>query len=143
MEESLATMERSAEIMRRSSDRINSMQSYRVYLLDSHGRIEAAESFSASGNVDATEVAASIYDACSDVFGGFEIWHGGERISQAGTGATRQSKPAFDEAIQRHQDTVLDIEEKLFRAFACVNRSRKLLETSAKLRDRMNTSEGG
>jgi hypothetical protein len=40
---------------------------YRFYLLDSDRHIRAAESFCASDETEAKQVAATVYEACSDV----------------------------------------------------------------------------
>ena len=53
---------------------------YRFYLLDSDGRIRGAESFCASDETEAKQVAATVYEACSDVCYGYELWCGPERI---------------------------------------------------------------
>jgi hypothetical protein len=141
MEESLRTIEQSADLMRQSSDLISATHSYRVYLLDTNGRIEAAETFSASTDDDAADVACSVYEASNDVFSGYELWAGEQFIStMKNPQIKREKKRNFDAAVQRHQDTVLELEEKLQTAFACVKRSRKLLHASARIRTRIKTS---
>jgi hypothetical protein len=141
MEESLRTIEESAELLRRSSDPIDATHSYRIYLLDPNGDIEAAESFSASPDEDAADVAGSVYEASNDVFSGYELWAGERCISSMQSPRRkRERKQNVEAAIQRHQDTVLELEERLLRAFACAKRSRKLLQASTRLRDRRRAS---
>jgi hypothetical protein len=141
MEESLRTMEQSAELMQRSSDLIDAMHSYRIYLLDMNGDIDAAESFSTSTDDEAADVASLVYEASNDVFSGYEIWDGRKCIvSMQSPRANRYKRRNFDAAVERHQDTVLELEEKLEKAFACVKRSRKLLQATARIRDRMKVS---
>ncbi|MBV9251907.1 MAG: hypothetical protein JO227_22035 [Acetobacteraceae bacterium] len=106
---------------------------YRLYLLDSINRIRAAESFSATGDREARKIAASVHEACADVFAGYEIWRGSERL----TADSRQVGLDWtDWAMLQRQEAVLDLEERLQRTFACVSQSRRLLEASAKLRGR-------
>lgn len=139
MEDSLRTMEQSAELLQRSSVLIDAMHSYRIYLLDTNGLIDAAKSFSASTDDDAAEVAGSVYEASNDVFSGYEVWDREQCLfSMQSPPAKRDKRRNLDAAVQRHQDTVLELEEKLQRAFACVKRSRKLLQMTTRIRDRMN-----
>jgi hypothetical protein len=141
MEECLRTFEQSAGIMQRSSDAISASRSYRIYLLDTRGHIDAAASFSVSKDDDAAHVADSVYEASDDVFSGYELWTGGQVISSAqGTRAARANGPDLHDAIRAHQDIVVDLEERLQKGFACVKRSRKLLEAASTLRDRTNAS---
>jgi hypothetical protein len=139
MEDSLRTMEQSAELLRHSSDLVSALYSYRMYLLDSDGDIAAAESFLASKDDDAADVARSVFEASNDVFSGYELWTGKQCISSATHSAlARRTRHA---AVQKHQQTVLDLEERLHKAFACVRRSRRLLAASKGIRDRVKASE--
>jgi hypothetical protein len=144
MEDSLKTMEQSARIMQQSSDLISDIHSYRIYriyLIDTNGHIEAAESFSAPNDDAAADVAGSVHEASSDVFTGYELWAEGQCISSVQSGHAKAAKKRnLEVAIQKHQDTVVDLEEKLQRAFACVKRSRKLLLASTEIRDQMRAS---
>jgi hypothetical protein len=135
IEKSLKTIEQSAEVMRRSAAIIE--HSYRIYLLDTKGHIEAAESFPATTDEDAAAVASSVYRASNDVFSGYELWIGNQRISSTQSAhAKRERKQNLDVAIQRHQDAILELEERLQNAFSCVKRSRKLIHTLAGIRAR-------
>jgi hypothetical protein len=136
---SLKIMEQSAEAMRRTSDTVSAVHGYRVYLLDRDGRVEAAESFAASTADDATAIANAVYLSSSDVFSGHEVWAGKQRISSAegSVSADPEKRRALERAIQRHQDIIIDLEERLQIAFGCVNRSRNLRDTVALTRDRM------
>ena len=107
--------------------------SYRVYLLDQSQRIRAAEAFTAPDDREARAIAAALYASCCDVFPGYELWAGPRRIA---SGQSDGSMLMSEAVIQRHQGIILDLIDKLQREFVCVNRSQKLLEASAQLRQR-------
>lgn len=102
---------------------------YRVYLLDQDSHIGAAETFAASCDADASAIAASVHQACADAFPRFELWRGPQRL---------QAKDDWtvEDVVARHQDSVLDLEERLMRTFDCLKRSRTLLEETTRLRSR-------
>ncbi|MFL5279869.1 MAG: hypothetical protein ACJ8AW_02435 [Rhodopila sp.] len=94
----------------------------------------AAEFFSASGDRAAAQVAALVHDASSDVSTGYELWREADRIASGRHAPQAAAGPKHEDVIQAHQDIIVDLEERLQRAFACVARSRKLVETAAKVR---------
>ncbi|HTW70615.1 MAG TPA: hypothetical protein VME47_12065 [Acetobacteraceae bacterium] len=108
---------------------------FRIYLLDATCRIRAAESFSATNETEAAEMAAATYDACSDVFEGYEVWCGSARLLRG-----RRTEPgeitlnAWDVVMMR-QENILDLEDRLSRSFACVRESCRLLAVSGQLRE--------
>jgi hypothetical protein len=136
LQESLNAMELSATLMRGAYDAINNSHVYRLYLLGIDGQIGAAESFSAEADAQAWAIARSIQEASNDVFTGYELWTGTKRIvaQPIDAAAGAETDRRVHGMIQAHQDTIADLEEKLDRAFACVRRSRKLVEAATKLR---------
>jgi len=108
---------------------------FRIYLLDATSRIRAAESFSADDDVEAGEIAAATYDACSDVFEGYELWRGATCIARD----RRQAKDAVRlnawEIAMMRQDNILDLEDRLHRSFACIRESSRMLTISSQLRE--------
>ncbi|HUB44861.1 MAG TPA: hypothetical protein VMB73_07745 [Acetobacteraceae bacterium] len=107
---------------------------FRIYLLDAASRIRAAESFSAADDVEAAEVGATTFDACSDVFDGFEVWRGSTRVARGRrTGKTVARLNAWD-VVMMQQENILDLEERLHRSFACIRESSRLLTVTAHLR---------
>jgi hypothetical protein len=106
---------------------------YRIYLLDGGDHISAGEFFSASNDKEAAEIAASIYEVCSDAFEGYEVWHGAVCILPNGHNRN-WTVPRIEDVIEARQDNILDLEDRLQRSYACMNRSRKLLEVQARLR---------
>jgi hypothetical protein len=137
-------MERSATLMRLAHDCINELHIYRVYLLGLDGWIAAAESFSAEADGQALAIARSVMESTDDVFAGYELWSGARRIQPRRQGASEAAgrDRRFNDAVQAHQDTIADLEERLERAFACVRRSRKLVEAATLMRNQ-RASRGG
>lgn len=109
---------------------------YRFYLVDGGDRFQAAEAFSAPDDAQAAAIAGFCHQACSDVFDGFELWRGTDRVAKysialAGAAA---AGPAFAEVVRGHQQTILELEDRLQSTFACIRHSKKLLEVTAGLR---------
>ncbi len=129
--ESLQTVKRRQDVMQRMAKTIDTAHQYRLYLLDAVDRISAAESFSVAGDRAASEVAAYIFDSCSDTFKGYELWQGAHRIAR---GIAMPAIPEREAKIREHQDTIADLEERLQRGFACVNRSQRLFEAAVRLK---------
>jgi hypothetical protein len=107
---------------------------YRFYLVDVNDRIRAGESFSASDDREAREVAALVHDNCSDAFAGYELWRGTARIAHF-----RQEQPGTGEinltdVVRRRQANILELEDRLQTTFSCMRESRKLLKATALLR---------
>ena len=134
MQEILQIMEEAQERMRQVANKIDTMHGYRIYLLNENAGIEAAKSFFASEDADATEIASSLHEACSDTFKSYELWRGKKRLPSLHQPPKLNTPLKLEVAVQKHQDAIVDLEEKLQIAFACVNRSRKLLDAYARLR---------
>lgn len=132
MRDTFEEVERSRSLRQQGAER--RQKPYRIYLLDASGVAEAAEFFYAHNDDEAIEVAASVHEAASDTFQDYELWHGDGRIASDHQRRDGRPKRGFEDAIQCHQDTIVDLEERLQEAFACVKRSRKLFEIAAKLR---------
>jgi hypothetical protein len=104
---------------------------YRFYLLDENEHIRAGESFTASDDAQATEVAAAVHSACSDVFDGYELWRGNARVAK--TRRTRHVSSSAQEIVEARQENVLDLMDRLQRTFTCVRESRRLLQVTSYL----------
>jgi len=111
---------------------------YRYYLLDCDDHIKAAETFSAPDDVMARETAKLVYDACDDEFAMYELWRGAEFVAKGSDRANAAGGIGLSDVVSARQENILDLEDRLQRTFACVRRSRKLLETTAALRRRIN-----
>jgi hypothetical protein len=108
---------------------------YRVYLLDASNHINAAESFAAANDEEAIEIAASLHEACSDAFDGYEVWREANCISPNGHHRRAPTVSSREEVIEARKHDILDLADRLQRSFPCVGRSKKLLETKFKLRN--------
>jgi len=53
---------------------------YRLYFLDAAQGIAARDEFEAENDETATTIAGLLYDACSDVSSGFELWQSTRRV---------------------------------------------------------------
>lgn len=113
---------------------------YRYYLLDGDDHIRAAETFSALDDAVARETAKLVYNGCNDEFERYELWRGGERVTGGSNHADAAGELRLSDIVAAHQESILDLEDRLQRTFACVRRSRRLLETTAALRKRINGS---
>lgn len=112
---------------------------YRFYLLDEDDRFRAAESFYASTDIQAAEIAASVHEACADVFDGYELWRGAECLMRRQRNLAPDAKPISWAMAKARQEKTIELEERLQNGFACVRKSQRLLETTATLRDRTPT----
>ena len=107
---------------------------YRVYLLGPDAGIRAGEFFVAADDTAATEIATALYQSCSDVFADYELWQGTKCVAPGGP--KWKPKVNVEQIVHARQDNIMDLEDRLQHGFTCVNRSRKLLEVSAQLRER-------
>jgi hypothetical protein len=94
----------------------------------------APESFCASDETEAKEVAGTVYEACSDVFYGYELWCGPERVAKCGRKLTSDEPLRLSEVVWHRQGNILDLEDRLQNTFSCIRESRKLLAATAALR---------
>ena len=113
---------------------------YRYYLLDGDDHIRAAETFSALDDAVARETAKLVYSGCNDEFEKYELWCGGERVARGCNRADAAGELRLSDIVAARQESILDLEDRLQRTFACVRRSRKLLEATTTLRNRINGS---
>jgi len=100
------------------------MARYRVYLRDRTGRVLARENVEASDSEEATDIAAVLCDACSDVSAYFEVWDGNAKVPAAGLPVHLH---AF-ELSDRAQQVVID------REIALQDTNRRLQESKALLK---------
>ena len=91
---------------------------YRVYLLQNE-HIRAAESFSAVSDHEAAEVGSALYDACSDVMDGCEIWCGPNRVA-AIPRISHRTMLTLQELTAIRQHHIVQLEERLSSSFACI-----------------------
>jgi PII-like signaling protein len=106
---------------------------YRLYLYDSEDHVSAAETYSATNDREALEIGHAVFEAASDHFKRHEVWCGATLLK--GVLGFRRTL-ALTEVMNRHEENVLELEERLQRTFNSVKRSRNLLETIDRLRER-------
>jgi hypothetical protein len=70
------------------------MDHYRIFFLNSSGRIESFETLELEDDAVAVTMAELLYDALSEAYRGYELWLGGRLIST-------RSKPVSSNACQR------------------------------------------
>ena len=108
---------------------------YRIYLIGTDARIQAGESFVAPSDAAAREIGAALFDACRDMFTGFEVWRGADCVT---TGAARDGITldgiTLDSITAAQQRRLLDLEDRLRQTFVCISHSRKLLDATSQLR---------
>jgi hypothetical protein len=104
---------------------------YRLFLYDADNHIRAAEAYHARNDRDAVEIGAAVQSASADQFERFEVWRGSEWIKDS----SWRSAPTSIELIVRHQDMVLEVEERLSCTFESIRRSRNLMATLHRLHE--------
>jgi len=110
---------------------------YRLYLLDDAQKIAAAEAFIANDDLEALETAAILFRSTNDVFAAYEVWCGPRHVTGAGVRHQVDGTGLVDLA-EGQQIRMLDLEERLLSSFACVRRSRALLEATTDLLEGRN-----
>jgi hypothetical protein len=99
---------------------------FRIYLFDRHRRIIAFEDLKDLKKADALELGEAIYEACSDKFRGFELWHGDRKVAQR-FGEPHESKTA-EMLNEKRQQSIVEVEERLRDSFQAVAESQKLIK---------------
>jgi hypothetical protein len=100
------------------------MSAYRIYFRiqdNVHGR----RNFEADDDVTATRIARVLYDACSDVCDGFELWQGKREIHARQPHHQRANLVDLTEALQ---NVVLETEEHIRKSRWMIAQSRRLVQ---------------
>ena len=98
------------------------MRYYRVYLLNKDLAIEAADSFEASGDIEAIVYASALYATCSDVVSGYELWQSVFLLDRF-IGEPLVGQAALEAILRAHQANFADSEEEL-QSLPCTRRRR-------------------
>jgi len=91
----------------------------------------------AESRADAMWAAHALAGACSDYFEDFDLWDGTNHLLSADTKLSFFFSYSAEEVAAASQQSLLDTEETLMRSEVAVAHSRKLLEATAALRDRL------
>ena len=95
----------------------------------------------AESRADAMCAAHVLWQACSDRFENFDLWDGTTHLLGADTKLSSFLSDRAEEVTGASQQSLLDTEETLLHSEVAVARSRKLLEATAALRDRLTRHE--
>jgi len=100
---------------------------YRLYFLNAAQRINARDEFEAENDETAITIAGLLYDACSDLSSGFELWQGARRVVPDAKNQTGGNVSQTSAAITLQvQNIVLEREEILQQSHWLIARSRRL-----------------
>ncbi len=107
---------------------------YRLYFLDTVGRISARDEFEADDEADAAGLAALLYDACSDACPSFELWQGARRVLPPSHHMPAPPRRSAALITQKMQETALEREELLQRSQTRLAGSKRLLSQMDQLK---------
>ena len=79
-------------------------------------------------------VAYAVQDACSDVFGGFELWQRTRRVTGK---AWPRPQPLAADIVGEAQMQAIEVEESLLASRHCLAESRKLIRATDELREKL------
>ena len=100
---------------------------YRLYFLNAAQRISARDEFEAESDEAASAIGGQLYDACSDLSSGFELWQGARRVvpdvKKQVAGHPNQSRTAITLKLQ---NIVLEREEILQQSHWLIAKSKRL-----------------
>ena len=91
----------------------------------------------AESRADAMWAAYALGHACSDYFEDFDLWDGTNHLLSTDTKFSSFFSDSAEEVAAASQQCLLDVEETLLHSRVAVARSRRLLEATAALRDRL------
>lgn len=115
---------------------------YRLFFLDGRAGIQARHEFLAENDAEAKMLAALLFDACSDICAGYELWNYARQIVSTRTGLGMSGRPLTPESISEEwQRYLLDLEEAFRRSHWRLAKSTRLLEASDLLRKALASSK--
>lgn len=89
----------------------------------------------AESRADAIWTAKALAEACSDLFEDYDLWDGASHLRDPGQSLFFCD--SAEEVAAASQHSLLDVEETLLHSHAALAQSRRLLEATATLRDRL------
>jgi hypothetical protein len=111
------------------------MTEYRIFFLDRRGAIEARQELFAEDDDAAIALSTIVFQACSEVYGGFELWSFARQVMAVTSGRGKLAEIRLDEITSAMQQSVLNFEDSIHRSHLRVARSKKLLDATETLRD--------
>jgi len=100
------------------------MSAYRMYFLIM-GQIQGREDFEAANDVAGIRIARVLYDTCSDVCDGFDLWQGKRQLRAR---QPHHQKASLTDLIEAHQRVAIQKEEDISQSRWMIARSRRLIE---------------
>lgn len=97
---------------------------YAISLLDGEGHCVISQIITAHSQDDALQIAAVLFDACSDVCAGYEVWNVYGRIRQ---GAPKSEPPPLRTLREHAQATVIDLGIALRDSHTAIADSKRLI----------------
>lgn len=110
------------------------MSDYRLFFLDQQGTIQARQEFAAEHDLAAITLSSLVWQACSDVYAGYELWSFSRRVVCALDGIGLIPPPLLEQAAREMQELILVMECELQRSRWRVAKSRRLAEAAEVLR---------
>jgi len=95
----------------------------------------------AESRADAMWAANALRGACSDYFEDFDLWDAPNHLLSADTKLSFFFSDSAEEVAAASQQSLLDVEETLLHSQVAVAHSRKLLEATAALQNRLARHE--
>lgn len=115
-----------------------SRNEYRLFFLDEHAAIQARQEFLAADDGEAIIFAALLFDACSEDCSGYELWNGARIVVSTFTGlGTSDGTLTHEDITEKQQRYLLELEEILRHSHWRISKSKKLLEATEILRERV------
>jgi hypothetical protein len=100
------------------------MSAYRMYF-QTRGQIHGREDFEADDDVAAIRIARVLYDTCSDVCNGFELWQGKRQLRAR---QPHHLKASLDDLIEAQQRVAVETEQHISESRWIIAQSRRLIE---------------
>lgn len=110
------------------------MSDYRLFFLDEKGAIQARQEFVAEQDLAAITLSSLVWQACSDVYAGYELWCFSRRVVCALDGIGLIPPPLLEQTAREMQERILAMECELQRSRWRVAKSRRLAEATETIR---------
>lgn len=119
------------------------LSEYRLFFLDEKGAIEARQELTAENDQTAIALSTIVFEACSEVYSGFELWSFDRRVMAATPGIGKLASIVLEDVTRDMQQRVLEVEDAIQRSHWRVAHSRKLLDSTDALRGTLARNGSG
>lgn len=114
------------------------MSDYRLFFLDDKGAIQARQEFVAEQDLAAVILSSLVWQACSDVYAGYDLWCFNRRVVCALDGIGLIPPPLLEQTAREMQERILVMECELQRSRWRVAKSSRLAKAAETLRGLLN-----